>query len=307
MTKRKKFITLLLIILIASLLVCVPVMSVVRSRKAVAEEAEGMQHVTIWQIDGFEGGKGSRSQYLQKTAEKCFRKRKVYVSVISLTAEAARLNSEKGERPDVISYPAGFYGFENYINKKDFVFKTWCRGGYCLLTMDENSDFSDVNSENTVVNSGKDNLTDVALVLNGLNGATCEPATNAYLNLINGKYKYLFGTQRDVFRLKARNVQLKIKPLDEFNDLYQNVSILTANNEKYALCNQFIQYLIANSKVGELGLFGGDDELCAEELKPLQSVEFKYVVNYPCGKDYIDNLKSAAINGDANKIKTLLK
>lgn len=307
MAKRKKLFTILLIALIVMLVICVPVMAILQNRSAVAEEDDTMRYISIWQIDGFEGGKGSRSQYLQKTADKCFKDEKVYVRVTSLSAEAARENSERGERPDIISYPAGFYGFENYINKKEFVFKTWCRGVYCLLTLDEKSDFTDVNTQNTVVNAGKDNLTGVALTLNGLNGSTVEPSTNAYLRLISGKYKYLFGTQRDVFRLKARNVTFKIQPLTEFNDLYQNISILTANNEKYVYCNHFIEYLIAESDVGTLGLFYGNGNLCAEELRPLQSAEFKYVLNYPCGKDYIDELKTAAANGDANKIKTLLK
>ncbi len=307
MVRRKKLYLIILLALTVALFISVPVMAVMRSRKAVAEEDGQMQHITVWQIDGFEGGKGSRSQYLQKTAEKCFKDEKIYVSVTSLSAEAARANSERGERPDIISYPAGFYGFENYINKKDYVYKTWCRGAYCLLTLDENGDFADVSAQNTVINVGKDNLTDVAVTLNGLNGAAVEESTNAYLKLINGKYKYLFGTQRDIFRLKVRNVPFKVQPLTEFNDLYQNISILTANNAKYAYCNKFIDYLLSKNEVGSLGLFYGDGELCAEEIKPLQDLQFKYVLNYPCGADYINELKNAAKSGDVNKIKTLLK
>ncbi|MDE7163695.1 MAG: hypothetical protein K2O44_06460 [Clostridia bacterium] len=307
MARRKKLYFIILLAITVALMIAVPVMATLRNRKALAEDDEQMQRITVWQIDGFEGGKGSRSQYLQKVAEKCFKGEKIYVSVTSLSADAARANSERGERPDIISYPACFYGFENYINKKDFVYKTWCRGAYCLLSLDESCDFSDANAQNTVVNAGKDNLTEVAVTLNGLNGATVEESTNAYLKLINGKYKYLFGTQRDIFRLKVRNVPFKVQPLTEFNDLYQNISILTANNEKYEYCNKYIDYLLSKSEVGSLGLFYGDGELCAEELKPLQYLEFNYVLNYPCGAEYINELKSAAKSGDANKIKTLLK
>lgn len=307
MAKKKMLYLIILLAVMVALIIVVPVMASLRNRKALAEDDSQMQHITVWQIDGFEGGKGSRSQYLQKTAEKCFKDEKIYVSVTSLSADAARANSERGERPDMISYPAGFYGFENYINKKEFVYKTWCRGAYCLLTLDESGDFSDVNAQNTVVNEGKDNLTDVAVVLNGLNGAVFEESTNAYLKLISGKYKYLLGTQRDIFRLKVRNVPFKVQPLTEFNDLYQNISILTANNAKYAYCNKLIDYLLSENGVGSLGLFYGDGELCAEELKPLQTLEFKHVLNYPCGADYINELKNAAKSGDANKIKTLLK
>ncbi|MDE7076842.1 MAG: hypothetical protein K2O62_05925, partial [Clostridia bacterium] len=75
----------------------------------------------------------------------------------------------------------------------------------------------------------------------------------------------------------------------------------------YAYCSKFVDYLLTSNEAGSLGLFYGDCELCAEELKPLQSLEFNYVLNYPCGADYINELKNAAKSGDANKIKTLLK
>ena len=153
---------------------------------------------------------------------------------------------------------------------------------------------------------GTDNLADVAAVLCGVGGAAMEEPTNAYLKLIGGKYRYMLGTQRDVFRLKARNVPFTIKPIEQFNDLYQNISILTDIGEKVELCNKFIDYLLKNSGVGALGLFGGG-ELVAEELNCMANTKFEHILNYPCGKDYIQSLKAAAASGDINKIKSLLK
>lgn len=303
MPKKK---TLILVAIIVLLIITVPLLAVFQSRSAAADDVQ-TQSISIWQIDGFEGGRGSRSQYLQNIGNKCFKNDKVYVNVTALSADAARLNLEQGKMPDIISYSAGFYGIENYVNKKDFAYKSWCRGGYCLLTIDEGADFSDITVENTVINAGKDNLSEVASIMCGVGGAQTEEPTNAYLRLLNGNYKYLLGTQRDIFRLKTRNASFSVKPVTQFNDLYQNISILTSNNAKYEACKRYVDYLLANNNVGKLGLFYGDNKDIEEELKPLCEVEFETVLNYPCKKEYVDQLKSAAQSGDLNKIKNLLK
>lgn len=303
MPKKK---TLILVAIIAVLIIVVPLLAVFQSRSAAADNVQ-TQSISIWQIDGFEGGRGSRSQYLQNTGNKCFKNNKVYVTVTALSADAARMNLEQGKMPDIISYSAGFYGIENYVNKKDFAYKSWCRGGYCFLTIDEGADFTDISAENTVINVGKDNLSEIAAITCGIGGAQSEEPTNAYLNLLNGNYKYLLGTQRDIFRLKTRNATFSVKPVTQFNDLYQNISILTSNNAKYDVCKRFVDYLFANNSVGKLGLFYGDNKDIEEELKQLSEVEFETVLNYPCKKEYIDQLKSAAQSGDVNKIKNLLK
>lgn len=293
-------------ILIVVLLIVVPILASFRVKKAAADDSGDMQCITVWQIDGFEGGRGSRSQYLKNAGEQCFKKEKTYLNVVSLSADAARINLENGEMPDIISYAAGFYGIEKIINGKT-AFKSWCRGGYCLISLDEGADFSDVTAENTVVNEGKDNLACVAAAMCGLSGCTYKEPTNAYLQLINGKYKYLLGTQRDVFRFKTRNVPFVLQPVTQFNDLYQNVSILTSNAEKYAVCNRYVNFLLSKDDVGSLGLFNGKGEICAEELAPMKETSFEFSLNYPCSKEYLDELVTAAKNGDANKIKTLLK
>ena len=301
--KKKK-----ILILIAIIVICVIALPIVAlfTKKTSSVSEQTMQQLTLWQIDGFEGGKGSRANYLQKCSEKCFKDQKIYLTVTAISADAARINLQAGKVPDLISYPAGFYGIENLINSRDFSYKTWCNGSYCVLSLDENADFSDVNTVNTVVNEGKDNLTQVALTFCGLNGAVCEEPTNAYLKLISGKNKYLFGTQRDIFRLKARNVSFSIKPITEFNDLFQNISIMTTNNEKYETCKRYIDYLSANSNVGTLGLLGGG-EYCIDELKAFDGIEYGVTLNYPCGINYINDIKEAAKNADLNKLKTLLK
>lgn len=303
MPKKRAFILVAVIVL---LIITVPLLAVFQSRSAQANSVQ-TQSLSVWQIDGFEGGRGSRSQYLQNAGDNCFKNKKVYLTVTALSADAARLNLQQGKIPDVISYPAGFYGIENYVNKKDFAYKNWCRGGYCFLTLDENADFTDITVENTVINEGKDNLSEVAAVMCGVGGARAEEPTNAYLALLNRKYKYLLGTQRDIFRLKTRNAAFSVKPVTQFNDLYQNISILTNDNSKYQNCMRYIDYLLTNNNAAKLGLFYGENKGCEEELKTLIDVDFETVMNFPCGKAYIDELKGAAAGGDLNKIKNLLK
>ncbi len=304
MPKKKALILIAIIIL---LIIAVPLLAVLQDRSVSADVDSETQNITVWQIDGFEGGQGSRSKYLQTAGEKCFKKEKIYVSVASITADSARTNLKMGKIPDIISYSAGFYGIEKYINGKDFLYKTWCRGGYCFLSLEENSGFSDINSGNTLINRGKDNLSGVAATLSGVGSSESDEPTNAYLKLLNGKYKYLFGTQRDIYRLKTRNVAFSVKPVTAFNDLYQNVSILTQNSEKYKICLRFTTYLIKNNRVSGLGLISGNNETDVDELREIANAEYEYTLRGPCGKDYIDELKNSGKSGDINKIKNLLK
>lgn len=303
----KKKIAILLFVIIA-LIITVPVLGVTVRKNGENNKNQTMQSIVLWQIDGFEGGKGSRKQYLQDKATAYFKKQRTYLNAVAISAEAARQNIAEGRLPDIISYPSGFYGIENCVNAKDFFYVNWCRGGYCLLSVDTSSDFSDVSVENTVINSGKDNLPAVAAALCGLSDASYEPPTNAYLKLISGKYKYLLGTQRDVFRLKTRNVSFAIKPVTQFNDLYQNISIITKDASKYQKCRDFVDLITANDNgVGKLGLFYKDAKCETEELNEMRLCTFDYPLSFPCSENFIGQLKTAVKNKDVNMIKNLLK
>ncbi|MDE6585105.1 MAG: hypothetical protein K2K80_00285, partial [Clostridia bacterium] len=229
-----------LFIICAIILICVPIVALSQRKSAVADENKFV--LNVWQIDSFEGGKGSRTAYLQNIADKFSKDTSCYLMVKSISANAAKLNIENGTLPDIISYGAGISGFENYIAGKE-PYYTWCNGGYCILTLDTTADFSDINAKNTIVNIGIENLSGAAALLCGLSDAKTAKPTAAYVQLINGKFKYLLGTQRDIFRLKTREVSFAVKPIEEFNDLYQNISIITTNKQKYNLASQYIRFL----------------------------------------------------------------
>ena len=199
------------------------------------EEDDALQVLTLWQIDSFEGGRGSRAEYLRSLAQDFAKSANVYIEVTALSSDAARTNISAGVVPDIISYGAGFYGIESLVSEG--YGKAWCRGAYCLIAL-SGTDFSSVSTANTVINEGKDNLVSVAALLSGLQGADYAAPTSAYVSLISGEYDFLLGTQRDVIRLQTRGESFEVKPLPEFNDLYQYISVLTRDGEKAAVAEE---------------------------------------------------------------------
>lgn len=269
--------------------------------------ANDKQLLTVWQIDSFEGGKGSRTAYLQNIADIYSENSDCYIVVTSLSYDAVRLNLDGGTVPDLISYGAGTCELESYFTGLK-PFYTWCNGGYCILTLDSNSVFKDVTAENTIINEGTGNLSGAAALLCGLSGADKARPTSAYVQLINGKYKYLLGTQRDVFRLKTRGASFSIKAVDEFNDLYQNISVTTVNQNKIKIAQDFIEFLLSqNSEITKIGLMSENRKLYDDEIAMLEGISYKNKLVAPVSQTTKDEINSAIINCDENKLKKLLK
>ena len=269
------------------------------------DTAESLTVLTLWQIDSFEGGRGSRAEYLAALGKQFSEENNTYIEVTSLTAEAARANIESGTVPDMISYGAGFYGIEGVIADK-YSATAWCRGAYCLLAIGD-SDFSDVTAENTVINEGKDNLAAAAALFVGVDGADYYSPTSAYLQLLNGKYKYLLGTQRDIVRLTVRGAQFSVKALTEFNDLYQYISVL-ATAQKGELCYNFTQYIISHSEeLTDISMMMDGYRLYSSALGELEGLSFDYTVSPIVSQQTYERLKNAVNDGDINLLKTLLK
>ena len=257
----------------------------------------------LWQIDSFEGGKGSRADYLQKKGNAFSKEYGAYVTVTALSAEAAVLNLENGNIPDLISYGAGICGLESYIGS----FTTWCHGGYCLLAVDANADFTNVNAENTVINSGKNNYTSAAAMFYGLQNAEYEKPSGAYVKLINGDYKYLLGTQRDIFRLKTRGVGFTVKPVTEFNDLYQNISVVD-KSANFSVAQRFVGYLMSHrDDVNKLGLMTESSGLYDDEMKVMEGLDYECKVVAPVNKQAKERLENIIAQSDINMLKNLLK
>ncbi|MBQ8427035.1 MAG: hypothetical protein IJX16_04675, partial [Clostridia bacterium] len=200
--------------------------------------------INLWQIDSFEGGVGSRKQFLLKVARGFEKIHKgVLVMVVNMTKEGAEENFKNGTYPDLISYGNGV-NVQNVseitvINSVDGgqvgdkTFATaWCRGGYALIT---NPNYKqNEKSDITVVSQSEFTCPLVSLAMSNLALENIEVLApmDAYVKFVSGKVKYLFGTQRDVNRLESRAIEVDVTPMTEFNDLYQYVSICSKDSLK---------------------------------------------------------------------------
>lgn len=265
-----------------------------------------MNLLTVWEIDSFEGGKGSRASYLQNIGDEFSKNVNCYVHVISLSSEAARQNLNNGKIPDLISYGAGTYGIENYITDK-IISHIWAHGGYCFIAKEENADFSDISAQNTVINGGTENFAGAATLFSGVEGANIEKPTGAYVSLLNGKYKYLLGTQRDIYRLTTRGATFKIKPITEFNDLFQLISVTSENPKNSHYANEFISFLQSKSdNLKNLGLMG-EVRLYDDVMSQMECIDYKYRIDSPVSKNAREEFERAILHSDINLLKNLFK
>lgn len=300
---RAKISKILMFALCIAVIITVPIMAVIQNKDAKADDQ--MTVLSLWQIDSFEGGRGSRASYLQDIADEFSQKTGCYVITTSLSAESARYNIKNGAMPDLISYGAGMYGIENIIKGKT-PYYCWCHGGYCFLSLDTSANFEDISAQNVIINGGVDNFVDIVALLSGINGAEKQKPTGAYVSLINGKYKYLLGTQRDIYRLKTRGVEFSVMPITKFNDLYQNISI-TCIGKKATIAEQYIKFLLEKSeKITKLGLMYEGRKLYDDEMHSMEEQKYESRLTSPISENTKNEINSAINDCDIKKLKNLL-
>ncbi len=227
--------------------------------------------LTLWQVDTFEGGVGSRKQFLLKSA-RGFEKQNegVLVMVINHTAKSVKENLDKGVFPDMISYGAGLdisgmselnvtRGIDGGKVGGKVYATAWCRGGYVLIKNPKITVGTDV-IDNLIVSQSEFTQPLTAFNLSGYSVNTVEvlKPMDAYVKFTSGKVKYFLGTQRDLNRLNAREFEYEISPLDGYNDLFQYVSVTATDQTKRYYSEKFIEYLISDtvqSKLNTIGMF----------------------------------------------------
>ena len=237
-----------LLLLAAAVIVFVPQKS---------EKAEARTVVRVWNIDTFEGGKGSRTAFLKSVAREL--KGEAYYLVTSYTLEGALSAFAEGDAPDVLSFGVGLSEFAERLLplKREFAGgelggKTlaypWCMGGYYLFSL---TDFE--GEGRTALSVGGENLPAVAARLEGISGEETESVA-AYTGFLSGKYRYLLGTQRDVCRFQARGAIVQARPLTKYCDLYQYIGILSAEKREASLA--FVEALLSPEVQGRLSQIG---------------------------------------------------
>lgn len=287
--------------------------------------------LTIWQVDSFEGGIGSRKQFLLKVA-RSYEKNNLglLIMVIDHTFESVKEAISKGECPDIISYGVGTELLEIQPMNTDRFFKggalnktlyalPWCRGGYCIISR-ENVQVEKGEVLDKIVLS-KTGYTQPALALY-LEGITAheyveKPPLEAYVDFVGGKTDYLLGTQRDIMRLTNRGVEFNATPIKEYNDLYQYASITAKDKNRIYYANDFINYLtsaLVQEKLTEIGMLSCFEniEYQNKELAKLKNIAHNYTVSaFVSGKTLVEmhNLALISLKGDKEseiKIKNML-
>ena len=300
----------------------------IKEQGKITNSAEYRGIITLWQIDGFEGGSGSRKQFLLKTAREFEKKNEgVLVMVINHTFLSAKESMEKGILPDLISFSNGveLKEMESLTVKKtvlggkvgDKVYATaWCRGGYVLL---KNPNAKNKESNTIIVSQKEYTQPLVALMLEGIEFENIKSFSplDAYVNFTAGKEEYFLGTQRDVVRLTNRGFEFICTPLTEYNDLYQYVALTSKDKVKKALAKNFIDYLLSDKvqkSLNQISMFSPylEVEFDNENLSLMQKINGKKTISAFNHVSTLTQMQEDAIEGvkgnqnAINKIKKIL-
>ena len=265
--------------------------------------------LSLWHVDSFEGGKGSRAAFLNRIATAFEKSEKVTFLVSAKTAEGVKDAFQKGERPDLLSF--GGYLDLSGVNAEA---ECWCMGKYALYSMGQTDESP--TPQNTVISNGGLNFPAVAAALEGLRGEFAqEEALTAYTKFLNGKYTYLLGTQRDACRFQSRGAEVAVKPLNAFTDLKQYIAVV--NEENREVCQRFIGYLLSEESqklLTAIGMLSEKYDIYAPDQalqNALEEVGCRYSVSPYLSAEAAKQLKSVAdrvLQGEnAEVLKKFLK
>lgn len=286
--------------------------------------------ITVWHVDSFEGGVGSRKQFLLKVARSFEKKHKgVLIMVVDQTPTSVKKNHENGQFPDLISYGNGVqiknqseikvksYG-GGMVGGKTYA-TSWCRGGYALIC--NPNIVSDIPKaiDALLVSQAEYTQPLTAFCVEEYSAKTVEVLTpmDAYVKFVSGKTPYFLGTQRDVNRLITRGFDVKIQPLMRFNDLYQYISVTSVDIQKAFYANLFIEHLLSEQvqmQIGDIGMFSVNAkvEYSNAHLLEMQNAEFDLTLSAFADEYTLKEMQSLALSvalGEKeglNKIKNVL-
>ncbi len=262
--------------------------------------------LSIWQIDTFTGGKGSRTAFLRSVANEFSKKHpEVLFIVVNHTVESATESIIQGKMPDLISYGAcGFSFLEKFTKLKNYKISdgdsgnknryavSWCKGGYFAIKKGNGEKIIIQNSQNTnIFLALKNEQIDVS------NAEICNEEY-AYTLFLKSKNATLYGNQRNIVRLQKASVEFESTPLTEFNDNFQYLSLMTCDGPKISYLNTFIDYLLSEkvqSKLVELGLFSVTDVKIYkdnEHYAKYENTSVNYTISPFLQLQTIENLKN---------------
>ncbi len=223
--------------------------------------------VTIWNVDTFEGGRGSRTSFLKTVARRAEKELDgVRFLVTSYTVEGAEAAFGAGSYPDLLSFGVGLSSFAERCLALPYSFAggmldgacravPWCKGGYFLFSLD--GDFAAAGE--TAISVGGKNLPALSAGYASIAGTETDSQA-AYTGFLSGKFRYLLGTQRDICRFASRNMQVASRPLPAYNDLFQYISVLSPRHRED--CFTFLDILLGKETektLGSIGMFAVEE------------------------------------------------
>ncbi len=310
-----------LIIVAIILTFTIGITKIKEKKPLIGQENSYIGIINLWHIDSFEGGLGSRKQFLLDTAvefEKSYNG--IYVNVTNHTVDSVENCFRDGVYPDMISYGIGVeiknvveldlnFDFNGgKLNNKTFALP-WCSGGYALITK-QNLNIDKNNFDSITVSKSNFNNPKLALYLEEIvcDNIIEKKPLDAYVDFVSGKADYFLGSQRDIIRLSGRGVAVKIRPLKNYNDYYQYISVLSKDEEIQRYSNEFIKLLLSEKiqlklpKIGMLSVFY-DTENQFEGLNLIKEPKNQKTLFALIGKNGLDNINenlSKAIKGETD-------
>lgn len=233
--------------------------------------------IELWNVDTFEGGSVSRTNFLEKRAVEFEKKNKgALILVKNITVEQLKLNLESNKKPNLITFGIGVGDLilndiitlnSGYKIREDLLKSSTINnqikalpimlGGYSLITNKEKLASSEINDiiSNSVVYSKTDfNIPLLSLFVNDLNSLqqndTKVNSFDAYDKFIHESFSSILGTQRDYYRCKNRENNLKMQcnyiNLGGFSDLIVYGSVFKSDNKTEIICQKFLEYLVSD-------------------------------------------------------------
>lgn len=295
-----------LLIAIWTFLVTLSVLFTFKKEKTVDAESVGV--LELWQIDMFEGGQGSRRQYLSQIASDFEKEnKKVLINVINKTVEGALWNFTNDVYPDMISFSAGLDGVLPILVKLDVKKDVlggkingdvyaypWAVGGYVYITREKSEKIQTV-----YISEGLYNLPTLAAYLEELtfeNQVVCEPL-DAFSSFLKDENSALLGTHRDLYRLSGKNCNVIITPLKKFSDLIQYIGVVKGNEKRIALSKCFIDFLVTNCEesIYKIGMMpNGNVEKNGDNrpIAPLHDIKYEFTTSAFCQNSTIKEMKT---------------
>lgn len=282
--------------------------------------------LTVWHIDTFEGGRGSRYNFLREEAVNFAKINKgVYVLISNHTVLSAKKLLEKGSVPDLLSY--GFCGIDLSGIAKEINFKStsegnvgnkqyavsYLKGGYFVIKKGSGNG-------KLILSKGEYNTPEIACLFSNerSENLVIKAPLDAYSFFLNQKDATLIGTQRDVNRLLSRNAEFTATPIEEYSDLFQYFSLTSKDLNKEFYSKRFISHMLSEkvqSKISSLGMLSVNKTNLydnGEIMHELEKTKINYTFSpFSSSQHYINACEEGVSlikqGNDSGKITNFLK